>query len=218
MSFGFAELEEALEAALNIAFSEHKIVFAAASNNGTLLRMTFPALYPTVICMNSASGLGNSSHFNPSLGQSRVGKNLSIIGENVESAWQCGPKLPATETTSAGKLVTIPTEYTERKSGTSVATPIAAGVAALVLEFVFQSLATPSKSLDSGVFDSHTFNRLKKLGVFKNQQMEVILRYMSRLTISGSHFNITPWNLLDGNEKRADIARDIEKVLKENFK
>jgi subtilisin family serine protease len=72
-----------------------------------------------VICINSTDGFGNPSAWNPSPTRDR---NFSIIGEGIEAAWPT--QLGATNAKVA--------------SGTSVATPIAAGIAALILQYARQ--------------------------------------------------------------------------------
>lgn len=84
-----------------------------------------PADYSDVFCIHSTDGSGNGSSFNPTPRDSTI--NFATIGEAVESSWP--------------KDLCIPTEdpsvrtFTKIKFGTSFATPIAVGIAALVLRY-----------------------------------------------------------------------------------
>lgn len=73
-----------------------------------------------VICIKSTDGFGNPSEFNPK--PPRHDRNFCIIGEGIEAAWP----------------VQLGDGHVKAASGTSVATPIAAGIAALVLQYARQ--------------------------------------------------------------------------------
>jgi subtilisin family serine protease len=106
------EVKHAIREAFHLGVS----MFAAASNDGGLSTVAFPASLRQVICVNAYDGYGRPSNFNP---EARPGTNLAVLGEFVEAAWP----LPRSDA------------QTVRKAGTSVATPIAAGLAALILEY-----------------------------------------------------------------------------------
>jgi hypothetical protein len=113
------------------------MVLAAASNNGNMRAVGYPAWDSHVIPMNAANGRGRPSDFNP---PAALGKTLTILGENVPSAWIISA--PTTEATDASGVSSVaPTApapadltVTRRMSGTSVATPITASFMALLLE------------------------------------------------------------------------------------
>lgn len=119
MSFGWPRWHECVEKAIKAASDNNIILFAAASNNGSNQTTAFPASCPPVICVHSASGYGDPSPFTP---RPFGSINLAVIGEGVISSW------PQSRGEGPGR----------RSSGTSVATPILAAIAALVLEFVNQ--------------------------------------------------------------------------------
>lgn len=84
LSFGFSFSEQNIEQVLlRYADGKGKIILAAASNDGNRRRMAYPASRDNVIAVNSATGDGSASTFNPPLNRA---KNFTIIGEQVQSA------------------------------------------------------------------------------------------------------------------------------------
>jgi hypothetical protein len=110
-----------IQDAVDYASSKKALVFAAASNNKA--NEENPIGYPArvkeyVVCINSSSGQDVRSSFSP---HGQAGReNFSTVGESVEAAWPL-------ELNNGHNL--------KRQSGTSCATPIAAGIAALILEY-----------------------------------------------------------------------------------
>ncbi|KAI0376371.1 hypothetical protein F5Y04DRAFT_266649 [Hypomontagnella monticulosa] len=102
------------------------LIFASASNKGGNQPVAFPARMDEVICVGSTDGKGAISNFTPNLHcpDLHCYKRLCALGERIESSWP--PKLLKG---GAG----LP-----RKSGTSFASPIAAGVAAIVLDYMWE--------------------------------------------------------------------------------
>lgn len=121
MSFGFPYREPVLDRAIRRAHDKGVLMFAAASNDGA--NKVVPVAYPArasdsgVFCIHSTDGLGNASKFTP-IAQENL-ENFATLGEAVRSAWPWK----------------LRKGLEQRKSGTSTATPIAAGIAALILEF-----------------------------------------------------------------------------------
>jgi subtilisin family serine protease len=118
MSLGFpGKVISEISKVIGDANKNDIIIFAAASNvggNNTGPPIAYPARRKDVICVFSTDYQGNPSGFNPQRDENRY--SFSTLGENVESAW-----------------VTADGSYRKTLSGTSVATPIAAGIAAVII-------------------------------------------------------------------------------------
>ena len=129
MSFGWPARDdeyEDLEKALRNAQAQDILIFAAASNDGANAKRAWPARHAGVICVHATSADGTPSSFNPLAVQ---GDNFAVVGEAVEGAWPrrlCDPKM------NRNSLA--------HKSGTSFATPIAAGIAAFLLQYARDNL------------------------------------------------------------------------------
>lgn len=116
MSFGFGQEIEAISRAINYATdgSRPMLVFAAASNTGGNDHVQWPASHDRVICIHATDGDGNKYGLNPT--PENKPHEFATLGCSVES-W-LGPGNRAS------------------KSGTSVATPIAAGIAAMTIDYM----------------------------------------------------------------------------------
>lgn len=186
MSFAFEQEEVAIKEALYHAKSrvsqKNVLMFAAASNNRSL--RVEPIGYPAramdrVICVNSSTVDMKRSSFSPKgiPGQ----PNLSVVGENVDAAW---PLFGAGETQATRR----------RMSGTSCATPIVAGIAAMTLDFAKKDLPE--------------LRCLPKWDVTKGQLWDtygmraVLKKCMTDETRDESYSFIKPWRLL----KETDVA------------
>lgn len=144
MSFGFDGENKLIEEALDKATGAGKLLFAAASNNGGISGRARPARHQGVICIHASDGNGNKGGMNPSPCTSE--HNFSTLGVAVPSKWK---------------------KKEVWKTGTSFATPIAAGFAANVLQFALDEC--------NGV----TENSKKKL--FRKKGMEAIFREMTEV-------------------------------------
>ncbi|KAL7936385.1 hypothetical protein V8C35DRAFT_320762 [Trichoderma chlorosporum] len=184
MSFGIREHHDGMRRAISNALHKDTLLFAAASNDGANLGRAFPAKYPGVFCIHSTDGNGNPSAFNPTADDKDV--NFSLLGENVLSHWPFGIK----DHKDSVKSI----------SGTSVATPIAAGLAAAILSFVRQQEhklvpAGDDKLLGTWLKEAHSMNE-----VFKS---------MVKQTRGQGYHYITAHSLFDKKSTRAEVYKKI---------
>lgn len=119
MSFGFGSKNEVVYDAIKYAAFNDVLMFAAASNDGKNRPdgVSWPAIESHVICIHSGDGYGNQSSFTPS---PKENMRIMVLGECVRSAWPPNLDLPGDN---------------KDMSGTSCAAPIAAGVAAVILDY-----------------------------------------------------------------------------------
>lgn len=189
ISFGFpytiGRLEPIRRAILK-ANAADVLIFAAASNNGLNQQIAFPACMDEVISVGSTDGLGIKSSFTPS---PKHGKLLCVVGECIESSWP--PALLSDD------------EDLPRKSGTSFATPIAAGVAAMVLDYMWTFKDSRLKSL------------IPKL-LTKRGMLALFRAHMVGSNESHSYMYLAPWFLFNsrcsGDEDNDDYKELEEKT------
>jgi hypothetical protein len=176
MSFGMRKEVKEVTRAIDLALKHGKLVFAAAANEGGLQPRAHPASLPGVICIHATDGYGTPATFNPN---AEVGDNFSTAGVGIESEW-------------AAKTVF--------KSGTSFATPVAAGIAASILDFARTHL---TRELDNPKF------------LYSYRGMRHLLRSMAPMRYQ-YHF-ISPWNAFRelAVDDPAEPQRSREKVCEE---
>lgn len=120
MSFGRKQSHLGVRTALLLAASKNVLVFAAAGNVGHNQPVDFPASDSNAITIFSCDGVGKLPVPDTNPAPTDGGTRFFTLGEGVESYWPRAPN---------GR---------DHRSGTSIATPIAAAAAALVLEFANQ--------------------------------------------------------------------------------
>ncbi|CAG8961987.1 hypothetical protein HYFRA_00014032 [Hymenoscyphus fraxineus] len=181
MSLGFSHSQGEIREAITQAYAKNILVFASASNSGAnpIHPIAYPARMATVFCISATDALGNKLLTTP---PAQTGKeNFSIIAAGIKSAWI--------------------SERMERKSGTSFATPIAAGLAALALEYANQRrTATP------GVFSVQDLKTLHT-----RDGMATILKRMGEPEMGFFRF-LRPWVLWGDESERRPHDRVIATI------
>lgn len=183
MSFGLEDRSDVVLDAILAAYKERKILLAAASNGGGNDGIAFPANQREVICVFATDGKGNPSPFNPTFSSEMDdGSYFSTLGEAVEVH-----QLPEAGRAACAKI---------RKSSTSFATPIAAGIVANLLDY-----AKAKKNIGG--------ENLRRLHSFSG--MISVLKLLAPKK-RGGHNYICPWMLWEDKsaktrERYADIIR-----------
>src|SRR5271155_1522044 len=178
ISWGISEDVPPITTALNSAIEAGILIFASASNSGANYHIPFPACLHEVFCIGSSDGLGHPSSFNPPFGGV---EKYSVLGESVSGA--CPKSLcdhPGYDAIT----------QTVRRDGTSTAAPIAAGIAAIFVDYTWQFMEGKGAC---------TYENIRKL-----------FTRMSRATIGKDYRYLAPWSLFGAGR---DSTNDIKKIL-----
>jgi subtilisin family serine protease len=185
ISWGIKDDIPTISTALNEALNAGILIFASASNSGANYPITFPARLHGIFCIGSSDGLGAPSTFNPL----SKDEKYSVLGEAVSGA--CPKHL-------SDKRGYNSKEQTVRQDGTSTATPIAAAIAALFIDYSRQFM-------DGNA--AWTYENIRKL--FSN---------MSKSTVGQNYRYLAPWSLFAaGRNSRTYIKNIFEAPLGTKF-
>ncbi|KAH6869556.1 peptidase S8/S53 domain-containing protein, partial [Thelonectria olida] len=124
LSFGFSKVgpNDPIQKEIEKCLNDNIVVFASASNDGGNRPRTYPGNYHRVLCIHSATGVGDGSSFSPTPETDARDHNFSAVGECVKSCW------PVKEPLTADKY--------KHMSGTSFATPVAVSIAAFMVGYI----------------------------------------------------------------------------------
>jgi len=128
LSFGLEREDTDVQQAIREAVCQNIIIFAAASNDGGNTGVMYPARKDEVICIYATDGIGSPFTGNPTRLKTSC-YHFAALGVGVKSSWPRGLQGPAPKSSE-------PSE--RRMTGTSCATPIAAGIAACIIEFAYR--------------------------------------------------------------------------------
>lgn len=180
MSFGWESVKPEVDAQIDLARQKGILLFAAASNDSdfTPEHGMYPASNQTVYCIYSCRGSGLKSEFNPRSSKDKIsfmfpGEDVTILGARHK-----------------------PIEGIGRLNGTSFATPVAAGTAAMVLDLARLELK------DSVEVEW----RLKKY-----EGMSDIFQAMSGNVRDEGYYHVRPWTLL-GEEKPIPSPHNVNET------
>jgi len=156
MSFGWLHWKQEVHDALVEAQKAGILLFASVSNSGALGPMRYPAIDDAVFAVDAADASGNPAPFNSPDSMSERKTRYTAPGVNLKGVTQA------------------------KLEGTSFASPILAGVAALFLEFAKQDPLARTKALEYAK---------KKAGMHVLLDMIVIQKTADRFSY------VTPWAL-----------------------
>jgi len=181
MSFGFEDdsgWDDDMDEAIKHSFTAGRIAFAAASNYGGNSCRTYPAKAGTVFCIHASDGHGNPSGLDPT--PIRGDYNFSTLGVAVP----CGH-------TGDREIF---------KTGTSYATPVAAGLAANIIDLADWLAA-------AGELTSAQKKKLRSYEGMRN-----IFKLMAPSGRQDYDY-VAPWNLWNGKVEEKIVWGKIREKL-----
>ena len=187
MSLGLDQTHTEIAVAIKKAIrpegqDQQRLVFAAASNGGVTKARAFPACERGIFCINASNGGGMD-----------IGLLSPACVKEKSNFVTLGIQVPSKEKRE-GRSVDV------YQSGTSFATPIAAGLAANILEFARYELK---------------MGEYEKKWLYSFRGMNAVLKRFSAET-SGYRL-LCPWRPPEGSRLTRDyLKNEIEKVMVEN--
>ncbi|KAL6403076.1 hypothetical protein AUP68_12408 [Ilyonectria robusta] len=195
ISLGFSNPSQEMEDEIARAAAERVLVFASAANNTIHEQqpIRFPANMSQVFCIFSANAEGRPSTFNP---EPKLGRpNLMFPGENIRGAW------PASRVEGVPDVVSEGGRTYRPLSGTSCATPIAAAVAAGVLEYIWQPRQEP-------------IERVERFKTADNMQRVFLEMAGDRKLGDREFYYVRPWYLISTQIKKQRIPSVLEHIVR----
>lgn len=179
MPFGFEETQPIIDEAILYAKSKSVLIFAAATSNSSDSSLTaWPARSTSVVCVYASDGVGNSSRGNPRPLPNDA--NLAVLGESVQGYY------PPEMLTGGMKLV--------HRSGTSVASPIAAGIAAILLRILRHGKDSYTQRLHANKQHSSSTWYDRQIQTLKRPDgMKAILIHLADYEVRKGYSYVAPW-------------------------
>lgn len=176
ISWGLDRDVPSVATALTMAQNKNVIILASASNVGLNRPVTFPARHPNVFCVGSADATGTRSNFSP---VARDMEKFSAVGEAV-----LGATVPWRNNAS----------LVRRKDGTSTATAVATGIAALLLLYTRLFLEPEN--------DASKYANMRKLFLFISQDSK------------GEPYRfLAPWSLFEVDHSELERRNNIKGII-----
>lgn len=189
MSFGFDEVVDEIEDAFKVVAQHKGIMLAAASNSGNNRDTAWPARNRDVVCIYAADGYGNKYPRNPN--PLVHDHRFSVLGTEVSGHW-CH-------------------ERVAHRSGTSVATAVAAGIVCLVVRYMRDNRASYLNHPDCGISAAQYDRRLERLTAGSSAITEIFY-LMSDRELREGYRAIKPWKLLDAAAKKSAFST-VKEIL-----
>lgn len=201
LSCGFEDHSDELEQAIREAESHHVLIFAASGNFGANKKTSWPARHRSVIPVYGSDGDGNPYKKNPN--PQPDGSRFSTLGVAVK----------VTDHTNSNKR--------QLRSGTSIATAVAVGIASTMLGFMrsqrekyleMTALNNDFELNRRGESREQGYDRLIKT-MLRPIGMEAVFRLMSEER-DGYNY-IAPWNMSSKYGFGVHLVTTILRALKD---